>query len=57
VRNLDNVRIVQMLVFVASTPDSSDQSRVADAAGELLVEVLGEIQMTCTTVRSDPCEE
>jgi hypothetical protein len=46
-----------MLVFVASTPDSGDQSRVADAAGELLVEVLGEIRMTCTTVRSDPCEE
>jgi hypothetical protein len=45
-----------MLVFVASTPGSGDRSRVADAS-ELLVEILGEIQMTCTTVRSDPCEE
>jgi enamine deaminase RidA (YjgF/YER057c/UK114 family) len=40
--DLDRVRIVQMLVFVASTPDFGLQSRVADAASELLVEVLGE---------------
>lgn len=42
VGDLDQVRIVQMLVFVASTPDFGDQSRVADAASDLLVEVLGE---------------
>jgi enamine deaminase RidA (YjgF/YER057c/UK114 family) len=42
VGDLDRVRIVQMLVFVASTPEFGDQSRVADAASDLLVEVLGE---------------
>jgi len=42
VDGLDRVRIVQMLVFVASTPEFGQQSRVADAASELLVEVLGE---------------
>jgi enamine deaminase RidA (YjgF/YER057c/UK114 family) len=42
VGGLDRVRIVQMLVFVASTPDFGLQSKVADAASELLVEVLGE---------------
>ena len=42
VGDLDRVRIVQMLVFVASTPDLGLQSRVADAASDLLVEVLGE---------------
>jgi enamine deaminase RidA (YjgF/YER057c/UK114 family) len=42
VGGLDRVRIVQMLVFVASTPELGEQSRVADAAGELLVQVLGE---------------
>jgi enamine deaminase RidA (YjgF/YER057c/UK114 family) len=42
VGGLDRVRIVQMLVFVASTPEFGDQSRVADAASELLVDVLGE---------------
>ena len=42
VGDLDRVRIVQMLVFVASTPEFGDQSRVADAASELLIEVLGE---------------
>lgn len=42
VGGLDRVRIVQMLVFVASTPEFGDQSKVADAASELLVEVLGE---------------
>jgi len=33
---------VQMLVFVASTPDFGLQSQVASAASELLIEVLGE---------------
>jgi len=42
VGDLDRVRIVQMLVFVASTPEFGQQSRVADAASDLLVDVLGE---------------
>lgn len=42
VGDLNRVRIVQMLVFVASTPDFGDQSMVADAASTFLVEVLGE---------------
>ncbi|MEV3970243.1 RidA family protein [Streptomyces sp. NPDC050698] len=42
VGDLDRVRMVQMLVFVASTPDFGLQSRVANAASELLIEVLGE---------------
>jgi enamine deaminase RidA (YjgF/YER057c/UK114 family) len=42
VGDLDRVRIVQMLVFVASAPDFGLQSRVANAASELLIEVLGE---------------
>jgi enamine deaminase RidA (YjgF/YER057c/UK114 family) len=42
VGDLDRVRVVQMLVFVASTPDLGLQSKVADAASELLIEVLGE---------------
>jgi enamine deaminase RidA (YjgF/YER057c/UK114 family) len=42
VGGLDKVRIVQMLVFVASTPEFGLQSKVADAASELLVDVLGE---------------
>ncbi|MFJ8470285.1 RidA family protein [Streptomyces swartbergensis] len=42
VGDLDWVRIVQMLVFVASTPDFGLQSQVANAASELLIEVLGE---------------
>ena len=42
VGDLDRVRIVQMLVFVASTPEFGEQSEVADAASELLVDVLGE---------------
>ncbi|MDK1344000.1 RidA family protein [Streptomyces sp. 378] len=42
VGELDRVRIVQMLVFVASTPDFGEQSKVANAASELLIEVLGE---------------
>lgn len=40
--DLEAVRMVQMLVFVASTPDLGLQSRVADAASDLLLEVLGE---------------
>jgi enamine deaminase RidA (YjgF/YER057c/UK114 family) len=42
VGDLDRLRIVQMLVFVASTPELGEQSVVADAASDLLVEVLGE---------------
>ncbi len=42
VGGLDQVRIVQMLVFVASTPEFGQQSNVADAASELLIELLGE---------------
>jgi enamine deaminase RidA (YjgF/YER057c/UK114 family) len=42
VGGLDRVRIVQMLVFVASTPEFGQQSNVADAASDLLVDVLGE---------------
>jgi enamine deaminase RidA (YjgF/YER057c/UK114 family) len=42
VGDLNRIRIVQMLVFVASTPELGEQSRVADAASDLLVEVLGE---------------
>ncbi|GAA4540893.1 RidA family protein [Streptomyces collinus] len=42
VGGLDRVRIVQMLVFVASTPEFGEQSRVANAASDLLFEVLGE---------------
>ena len=42
VGGLDQVRVVQMLVFVASTPDFGQQSKVADAASDLLVDVLGE---------------
>jgi enamine deaminase RidA (YjgF/YER057c/UK114 family) len=42
VGGLDEVRIVQMLVFVASTAEFGQQSTVADAASELLVAVLGE---------------
>jgi enamine deaminase RidA (YjgF/YER057c/UK114 family) len=42
VGGLDQVRVVQMLVFVASTPDFGQQSNVADAASELLIDVLGE---------------
>jgi enamine deaminase RidA (YjgF/YER057c/UK114 family) len=42
VGDLDRVRIVQMLVFVASPPDFGLQSQVANAASELLIEVLGE---------------
>jgi enamine deaminase RidA (YjgF/YER057c/UK114 family) len=42
VGGLDRVRIVQMLVFVASPPEFGLQSKVADAASDLLVDVLGE---------------
>lgn len=42
VGDLDRVRIVQMLVFVASGPDFGLQSQVANAASELLIDVLGE---------------
>ena len=42
VGDLDRIRIVQMLVFVASGPDFGLQSKVANAASGLLIEVLGE---------------
>jgi enamine deaminase RidA (YjgF/YER057c/UK114 family) len=42
VGELERVRIVQMLVFVASTPEFGEQSTVADAASELLLTVLGD---------------
>ncbi len=42
VGGLDRVRIVQMLVFVASPPEFGSQSKVADAASDLLIDVLGE---------------
>jgi enamine deaminase RidA (YjgF/YER057c/UK114 family) len=40
--DLDRVRVVQMLVFVASTAEFGDQSTVADGASDLLTTVLGE---------------
>ena len=42
VGDLERVRIVQMLVFVASTREFGHQSKVADAASDLLIDVLGE---------------
>jgi enamine deaminase RidA (YjgF/YER057c/UK114 family) len=42
VGSLERVRVLQMLAFVASTPDFGRQSDVADAGSELLVQVLGE---------------
>ena len=35
-------RILQMGVFIAATPESSDHPRVANGASELLVDVIGE---------------
>lgn len=42
VGGLEKLRIVQMLAFVASTPDFGGQSKVADAGSELLTKVLGD---------------
>lgn len=42
VGELERVRVVQMLVFVASTAEFGDQSKVADGASDLLTTVLGE---------------
>jgi enamine deaminase RidA (YjgF/YER057c/UK114 family) len=42
VGGIERVRIVQLLVFVLSAPGFGEQSRVADAGSELLVQVLGE---------------
>jgi enamine deaminase RidA (YjgF/YER057c/UK114 family) len=39
---LNRVRVVQMLVFVASAPGFGGQSLVADAASDLLVQALGD---------------
>lgn len=42
--NLDRVeRIVKLGVFVASTPDFTDQPKVANGASDLMVAVFGEI--------------
>jgi len=42
VGGLDRLRIVQILVFVNSADGFGEQSNVADAGSELLVQVLGE---------------
>jgi enamine deaminase RidA (YjgF/YER057c/UK114 family) len=42
VGDLERVRVVQMMVFVACTADFADQSTVADGASELLLTVLGD---------------
>ena len=42
VGDLEKVRVVQMLVFVASTAEFGEQSTVADAASEILLAVLGD---------------
>jgi len=42
VGGLKNLRVVQMLVFVASAPGFSRHSHVADPGSELLIEVLSE---------------
>lgn len=42
VGGLERVRVLQLLVFVLSAPGFGEQSRVADAGSELLVQVLGE---------------
>ena len=42
--NLDRVeRIVKLGVFVACTPDFTDQPKVANGASDLMVAVFGEI--------------
>ena len=40
--SLDNVRIVKVVAFVASTPDFTGQPGVANGASELFAEVFGE---------------
>lgn len=40
--DLDEVRTVKLTVFVASTPDFTEQHLVANGASELLADVLGE---------------
>jgi enamine deaminase RidA (YjgF/YER057c/UK114 family) len=42
VGDLERVRVVQMLVFVASDANFGEQSKVADGASELLLSVLGD---------------
>jgi enamine deaminase RidA (YjgF/YER057c/UK114 family) len=42
VGELDRVRVVQMMVFVASTHEFWDQSTVADAASDLVLTVLAD---------------
>lgn len=41
--DLDRVRVVKLGVFVASTPDFTEQHLVADGASQLFGEVLGEV--------------
>ena len=40
--DLDRVRVVKLTVFVASTPDFTEQHLVANGASEFLADVLGE---------------
>jgi len=40
--SLDAVSVVQLTVFVASTPDFTEQHLVANGASDVLIEVLGE---------------
>lgn len=41
--NLDRIsQVLQLVVYVASSPDFTDQPKVADGATDLLVEALGE---------------
>ncbi|MFA9432877.1 RidA family protein [Egicoccus sp. AB-alg2] len=40
--DLDRVRVVKLTVFVASTPDFTEQHLVANGASELLADVLGD---------------
>jgi len=42
VGGIERLRVVQLLAFVLSAPGFGEQSRVADAGSELLVQVLGE---------------
>ncbi|MFI6696607.1 RidA family protein [Streptomyces sp. NPDC050433] len=42
VGDLERLRVVQMMVFVASTPEFGEQWKVADAASALLLDVLGD---------------
>jgi len=43
-------RVVRLGVYVAATPDFTDHARVADAASELLRDVLGEATVSSRLV-------